>query len=522
MVESECGCAVTSSVPIIEPRGLSPMSRRIVVSAVLMVLLLVTAAESFAQNPRLELGRRLKRFEVSWEVAPTARRVAAVPFLKTAVRSFFSLRLTEAGRQLDNAWLAVSSGDRPNSLTRAMIGSQLLVSPLCAETENGLLTLKLTSFYPVDIDPAPDVIVQLKLAHVTGEIIAETEFAIPQLTSGANWRIDQIPEGDHILSAIIRNDESNFTLPPISVSRINELTRRLQQLKEGGDALKAVTRSDAVKDADFTLLATLRDETRFLENVIKGVPQEADFPVLQRLENCEAMLASRSKPVGFAKQLSATRQVWLALANGRRFVSTRVHLPPDSDHPAPVLFVFHGAGGSENMFFETYGAGRVITEAAKRGWIVISPRQGLFGLPLDISEMLGALEMFVPLDRKRVMLLGHSMGASQASTQVKKYPALPVAAVALGGGGRVSDDDAKRSQQVAWFIGAGDHDFGLSGAQQMNRSLTAAKSSVRFEVYKNVEHLVVVQAAIDDVFQFLDETLAKLPGSDMLGRSEPR
>ncbi|MDF1844147.1 MAG: alpha/beta fold hydrolase [Rubripirellula sp.] len=522
MVESECGRAASSSVPIIEPRGLSRMSRRIRVSAVLMVLLLATAPESFAQNPRLELGRRLKRFEIGWEAAPITRRVAAVPFLKTAVRSFFSLRLTEAGRQLDNAWLAIRNDDRPNSLTHAMIGSQLLVSPLCAETEGGLLALKLTSFYPTDIDPTPDAIVQLKLARATGEEIAETEFAIPQLKSGADWKIDQIPEGDHVLSVIIRDEESNFALPPISVSRIKELTRRLQELKEGADALKAVARSEAAKDADFTLAATLRDETRFLENVIKGVPQEADFPVLQRLENCEAMLASRSKPFGFAKQLSATRQVWLALASGRRFVPTRVHLPPDSDNPAPVLFVFHGAGGSENMFFETYGAGRVINEAAKRGWIVVSPRQGLFGLPLDISEMLAALEMFVPLDRKRVMLLGHSMGASQAVTQVKKHPALPVAAVALGGGGRVSDSDAKRSQQVSWFIGAGDQDFGLSGALQMNRSLTAAKSSVHFEVYENVEHLVVVQAAIDDVFQFLDETLAKLPDSVMIGTPEPR
>jgi hypothetical protein len=86
----------------------------------------------------------------------------------------------------------------------------------------------------------------------------------------------------------------------------------------------------------------------------------------------------------------------------------------------------------------------------------------------------------------------------------------------------VSDSDAKRSQQVSWFIGAGDQDFGLSGALQMNRSLTAAKSSVRFEVYENVEHLVVVQAAIDDVFQFLDETLAKLPDSVMIGTPEPR
>ncbi len=32
----------------------------------------------------------------------------------------------------------------------------------------------------------------------------------------------------------------------------------------------------------------------------------------------------------------------------------------------------HGAGGSENMFFETYGAGRLVDLAVERGWGVIS------------------------------------------------------------------------------------------------------------------------------------------------------
>ncbi|MDG2221994.1 MAG: dienelactone hydrolase family protein [Rubripirellula sp.] len=394
-----------------------------------------------------------------------------------------------------------------------MIGSQLLVSPRCAEAGDTPFKLKLTPFYPTDTEPSPDANVRLKLSRGTGELLAETEFSIPQLTSGASWEIEQIPEGDHILSVIVRHEDSTFALPPVAVSRITGLDRRLQELNDAAVALKTATRATATQVSDFTLAATLRDETRFIQNVLKGVPQEADFPVLHRLKNCEAMLANRNRPDEFAKQLSVAKQVWLALASGIRSVPARVHFPQGGNNPPPVLFVFHGAGGSENMFFETYGAGRVIGEAAKRGWIVVSPRQGLFGLPLDVSEMLDALESFVPLDRKRVMLLGHSMGASQVVKQVIKHPRLPIAAIALGGGGRVSDSDAKQSQQVAWFVGAGDQDFGLSGAQQMNRSLKAASSSVRFKIYPNVEHLVVVQAAISDVFQFLDEVLTKLPGA---------
>lgn len=481
------------------------------IPAILVVLLFVPANESSAQNPRLELGRRLERFENAWETASSAQRTAAVPFLKTAVRSFFTLRLSEAGRQLDQAWLAIRDNEASSGLTNAMIGSQLIVSPLCAETADDPLKINLTPFYPTDVKPSPKAMVKLKLTRATGEPLAEAQFSIPQLVKGASWNIEQMPEGDHVLSVIIRNDNSAFALPPITVSRITGLNRRLQQLKDAAVTLKESARTTNAQASDVTLAATLRDETRLIENVIEGLPQEADFPLLYRLKSCEAMLANLSNPDGFSNQWSVANEVWLTLAKGIRSVPTRIQLPENTNEPAPVLFVFHGAGGSENMFFETYGAGRVVDEAAQRGWIVISPRQGLFGLSLDINEMLEALEAFVSLDRKRIMLLGHSMGASQVIKQVRKNPAVPIAAIALGGGGRMPSSDAKRSQQVAWYVGAGDQDFGLAAAQQLNQSLAASEVQTRFKVYANVEHLVVVQAAIDDAFDFLDDVLRKLP-----------
>ena len=481
------------------------------ITSIIVVLLLTPAACSHAQNPRLELGRRLKRFENAWETAHSTQRVAAVPFLKTAVRNFFTLRLSEAGRQLDQAWFAIRDDEASNELTTALIGSQLIVSPLCAETTDIPLKVRLTPFYPTGIKPAPQAIANLKLTRATGEILAETQFSINQLVQGASWNIERMPEGDHILAAVIRNDNSAFALPPITISRITGLNSRLQQLKDAAVTLKAAALSTTAQAGDGTVAATLRDETRLIENVIAGLPQEADFPLLYRIKSCEALLANHSKPAGFSNQSSVANEVWLTLAKGIRSVPTRIYLPKNTNDPAPVLFVFHGAGGSENMFFETYGAGRVVDEAARRNWIVISPRQGLFGLTLDTNQMLDALEAFVPVDRKRIMLLGHSMGASQVIKQVRKNPAVPIAAIALGGGGRLPSSDAKRSQQVAWYVGAGDQDFGLAAAQQLNQSLAASEVKTRFKVYANVEHLVVVQAAIDDAFEFLDEVLRKLP-----------
>ncbi|MAI74247.1 MAG: hypothetical protein CMM01_25590 [Rhodopirellula sp.] len=495
---------------IYQSNKLKRLTAALTISAIVAGLSLATATKSFAQNPRLELGRRLERFEHAWETASTTQRVAAVPSLKTAVRSFFTLQLSEAGRQLDQAWLAVRKAEEVSQLTNAMLGSQLLASPLCAETVGNSLKIQLTSYYPTDTKPPHQTIATLRLSRTTGQSLAETQLSIAELEKGANWQIEQIPEGDHQLSVIIRNDDSTFALPPMTISRITGLNRRLQKLKDAAVTLKKETNSTTTIASDVTIAATLRDETRLIESVMEGLPQEADFPLLYRLKSCEAMLANRSKPTDFANQWHGAKEVWLTLGKGLRSVPTRIHLPRETDKPVPVLFVFHGAGGSENMFFETYGAGRVIDEAAKRNWIVISPRQGLFGLSLDIGEMQDALDAFVPVDRKRTMLLGHSMGASQIIKQIQKNPALPVAAVVLGGGGRISTSDAKRSQHVSWYIGAGDQDFGLAAAKQLKQSLEASEVPNRFKVYDNVEHLVVVQAAIDDAFQFLDEAVGKL------------
>jgi len=175
----------------------------------------------------------------------------------------------------------------------------------------------------------------------------------------------------------------------------------------------------------------------------------------------------------------------------------------------PVLLAFHGAGGSENMFFETYGAGRLVRLGAERGWLVVAPRLGLLGLSMDCRQMLDVLAEHFPVDRERVFLVGHSMGAVQVVNQVSKVPESVTAAVALGGGMSVANADAAKS--VPWLVAAGERDFGRRGGQALARGLEAVGADVRWLEVPNVEHMVVVQAALDDVFSFLDEASRKTP-----------
>lgn len=156
------------------------------------------------------------------------------------------------------------------------------------------------------------------------------------------------------------------------------------------------------------------------------------------------------------------------------------------------------------MFFETYGAGRLVELATERGWLVVSPRQGLGGLGMSIDGMLDALEEYLPIDRERVMLVGHSMGAAQAIAQVSAHADQVRAVAALGGGGMPGK--SLRSSNVRFYVAAGDRDFGLPRAKSLADTLRNLGCSVDFREFTNVEHMVIVQAALDEVFAFLDQS----------------
>jgi predicted peptidase len=109
-----------------------------------------------------------------------------------------------------------------------------------------------------------------------------------------------------------------------------------------------------------------------------------------------------------------------------------------------------------------------------------------------------------PVDRDRIFVVGHSMGAAQALAATRTEPEKLAGVAALGGGGRVRVTDVIR--KLPFFVGAGEKDFGLRGARALRRSLDRGRvKTVRYREYANVEHLGIVQVALDEVFAFFDE-----------------
>jgi acetyl esterase/lipase len=128
------------------------------------------------------------------------------------------------------------------------------------------------------------------------------------------------------------------------------------------------------------------------------------------------------------------------------------------------------------------------------------------GMGVNLDQTVEEIEKLFPVDRSKIFVMGHSMGAAQVMTQVSMAPKTPRAAVALGGGRSLPS--ARKLDDFPWFVAAGQFDFGRNGAKGLADSLLAAKKHVTYREYPDVEHLVIVQAALDDVFAFFDQSNA--------------
>lgn len=468
----------------------------------LAVAVWLIAASGAAQEERYELGRRLKRMELAWEAADGPARAAAVEPLEAAVRSFFAFRQRTAAQRLDDAWYAVR-GRVPTPLERWAVAQRCDLSPRLVEASKNRWRLRVTPFYDVE-RPAE---VQVRLAWTLKS--REPQGAAPrvwgggeasweELERGYDWPAPAQAVGDFRWEWQFVAGDERYEWGDIGASRVERLTERL-------DAVRAFARQPAS-----TATATGRDSIAqllpLLDDLAAGKTLETDYPADRLLRLLEALVAADGDSRKVLAEWARTGDVWATLSSDSGVVPVRMRAPAARDQdskPLGVLVLLHGAGGSENMFFDTYGAGRAVQLGLERRYLVVAPRQGLFGLGLGLDPLLDVLASHFEIDRRNVVLLGHSMGAAQLTRQAARHPKSVRAAIALGGGGTASDsEDARR---VPWFIAAGARDFGRPGASALAKRLESTGARTVYKEYPDVEHLAIVQASLDDAFRWLDQ-----------------
>lgn len=180
---------------------------------------------------------------------------------------------------------------------------------------------------------------------------------------------------------------------------------------------------------------------------------------------------------------------------------TRQYIP-EGDGPFPLLVAFHGAGGDENMFFDAYGGGMLRQLAEQHRIAVVCPPTVPFGLsPVLFDRFVEAVATAAPIDRTRVLLLGHSMGAITASRLAALRPSTVTGAACIAG-----FTDATRGPAcapMAVYLGALDPIFGIGGVRAAIAGTRKKGHGVESVEFDHEGHTLVVDRALPQAVAWL-------------------
>ncbi len=467
-------------------------------ASVVLLAIVLGPLSARADGPfdRYEVGRRLREFEAAWDLRDrdmTARSTVS-GLLQRAVKGFFAGRMPDAGKNVTEALLSLDTGPDPPPPGASRWAESLFVKP-----ESRLLDLSATEL-PITVGP-----------YYPGEPLGGSPASVRVSLAGS--RVEAPMTGDSLtltlpLKPTIAGDHVMLTEILVG-GKVAARNRQTISLVERRDARLATLQETLSKWPSDPKTATAdRESARAALERLRALAArrtpESDVPAARILAELEEQARAVEAGTPF---LDKTRsgQFWVAVprkAGGS--VSTRLFVPAAAatGKPLPLVVALHGAGGSENMFFETYGHGAIVDRCKERGWMLVAPRSGFFG-SAPIDELVDELAKIYPIDPKRVMLVGHSMGAAQAIGAAQTAPRKYAAVAALGGGGSVRAVPGLAA--VPFFVGVGTDDFARDGARRLAESLRRAKvANVQFREYEHVEHLAIVQISLGDVFRFFD------------------
>lgn len=443
-----------------------------------------------AQLERYALGRRFIELEqaAAAHASPGERKAVAAD-IGRALRSFFALDLGAAVGAIDAARLSLEHGvDAVPDAQRWACSLSLSLERQLLDATQESASVELKALYDVDEVERPaaaTLVVQFGSAAPIEHGIAALPMALP-------LPLAALGPGDHSFTwrVVVDGEVSVERTRWISLAADVDarIARRLAQLREMGKPRN-------------TEHATARGLLQRCRLMRRGRQQEIDYPAASMLAEVEMLLdRDAAAPPVYVAARSGT--FWIDFVTEPGVQACRVQVPkhdPAASAP-PLVIAMHGVGGSENLFFEGE-SGLTPKLCAERGWLLVTTRSTI-GRGPKIDKLLDAIAVRYPFDAERVFLVGHSMGAMQATQAARRHPGRIAKVAALGGAGNL--EDASVLAPVSFWIGVGSRDFAHAPALRMHRLLRAASVDAELKVFPEVGHVLIVQDALPGVFEFFD------------------
>lgn len=280
-------------------------------------------------------------------------------------------------------------------------------------------------------------------------------------------------------------------------SRAELLASMLESLAEAGAANGAPAPEGADDAAPWSQRGARRG--RRLAERLLDTTRLADA-VLAELEALE----SGNDPCATLDRGAAVVDRWQEIDAAGARLPVRVFAPSTVlGGRAPLVIALHGAGGDENMFMEAYGRGVIRRLAAEHGTVVVSPRvTPMAPWPVLFDAIVDEMERCHGIDRTRVVLVGHSMGAGVVASLVNARPEAIAAAAMIAGSGSITID-ATRAPRLR--VDAGGRDPVVPAAR-IARQVAAMRErglSIEHREHAARGHTLIVGEVLPELFAWL-------------------
>ncbi|MEZ5978745.1 MAG: dienelactone hydrolase family protein [Planctomycetota bacterium] len=425
---------------------------------------------------RHEIARRTRAMETAYAAADEASRVRVVPVVDASVRAFGRGKYAETARALDDACSVLErrAGDD------VLWFRSLVLVPERRAVEHGDDDLAIVVQQLYEAGEAPNVVGVRVEAPAVGigpsAVLVASPSELPQTLHFPVGRLDA-GEYDLEVSGFRGSEELGRTTLHLSV--VPGLAGRLERLR-------------AAEVDDGVARDTVQECVRRVERLAHGGVLEAAGRANDLLRDAEAVASGAG-----AAALGRPGERLVVL----RGAPTRLVVPDgaSADAPVPVVVALHNAVGNEDSFTDGYAAGLTVDLCRRRGWCLVAPRHD--GRAFDLAATLDELATFAPIDRERVFVVGHSLGATIAVRAIAAAPRGVVAYAALSGGAEANDALAR----IPAFLAHGDTDFGSDLVKGLAQDLRArGAEDVDVRVFSSTEHRLIVHRALRDVFAFFD------------------
>jgi dienelactone hydrolase len=154
------------------------------------------------------------------------------------------------------------------------------------------------------------------------------------------------------------------------------------------------------------------------------------------------------------------------------------------------------------MFMDAYGQGELQRQADRVGFIAVSPATFFFTSRSDmLKPIIDDLAYCYPVDRKRVYVLGHSMGGGATTRLATDQGDLIRAASCLAGfrgfpsGAKVPPTYVLAAELDAIIPASGIESAAKKGIEE--------KLPIKFELVPQYGHTLVVEAKLADVIDWM-------------------